>query len=255
MSANDPKQWWRHVKDVVGITKHDNVSILQGLANAVTGGDILDLAEKINKFFNSVSSDLSPLPQKNRFTATDTYTKFNISVLDVEHRFSKVKPNKAPGPDGITSWMLRDLATYLAGPVAALFNSSLRDGYVPLKWKSAYITALPKKNPPQSIESDLRPVSLTSLLAKELERFVATWLKEAIDTKIGYLQFGNQRGVSTTHMLVKMLDSWGKALDEPNTAVRIVLLDFAKAFDRINHHKLLDKLESLGTPTTMLRWL
>ena len=127
--------------------------------------------------------------------------------------------------------MLRDLSAQLAGPVTALFNSSIRDGYVPHKRKSAYITALPKKSPPQAIQTDLRPVSLTSLLAKELERFVAEWLKKIVDPQTGYLQFGNQRGVSTTHMLVKMLDTWGKALDMPNTAVRVVFLDFAKAFD------------------------
>ena len=79
--------------------------------------------------------------------------------------------------------------------------------------------------------------------------------KKIVDPHTGYLQFGNQRGVSTTHMLVKLLDTWGKALDVPNTAVRVVFLDFAKAFDRINHHKLMDKYESFSTPPTLLRWM
>ena len=114
----------------------------------------------------------------NRYATQQPNSMYHISVLDVEKRLAKVKPNKAPGPDGITSWMLRDLSAQLAGPVAALFNSSIRDGYVPQPWKSAYITALPKKSPPQAIQTDLRPVSLTSLLAKELERFVAQWLKK-----------------------------------------------------------------------------
>ena len=65
----------------------------------------------------------------------------------------------------------------------------------------------------------------------------------------------NERGVSTAHMLVNMLDTWGKALDMPNTAVRVVFLDFAKVFDRINHHKSMDKYESLSVPPTILRWL
>ena len=75
--------------------------------------------------------------------------------------------------------MLRDLAPILAAPVTSIFNASLRDGYVPQAWKSAYITPLPKKTPPQKIESDLRPVSLTSLLAKELERIIAPWVKKS----------------------------------------------------------------------------
>ena len=149
---------------------------------------------------------------------------------------------------------LRDLSTHLAGPVAALFNSS-RDGVVPQKWKCAHITALPKQNPPQSIQSDSRPVSLTSLLAKELERIITPWLKESFAYQTDHLQFGNQQEVYTTHVLVKMLHLWHKALNEPNTAVRIVFLDFAKAFDRINHNKLLDRYESLETPPTIIRRL
>ena len=255
LTESDSKQWWRHVKALVGLSKQDNTSALSGLANAVSGGDIETLAGDINHFFHSVSADLPPLPEENRFKVEDIPAKFSVTVQEVESQLARVKPNKAPGPDGIMSWMLRDLSTHLAGPVAALFNSSIRDGFVPQKWKSAHITALPKKTPPQSIQSDLRPVSLTSLLAKELERIITPWLKESFAYQTDHLQFGNQQGVSTTHMLVKMLHLWHKALDESNTAIRIVFLDFAKAFDRINHNKLLDKYESLETPPTILRWL
>ena len=219
LNENDPNNGGDIFKDVVGLSKQNNSSALSGLANAVSGGNIVDLAADINRFFHSVSADLPPLPAENRYSVTDLPAKYHISVQEVEAQLSKVKPNKAPGPDGIMSWMLRDLAAVLAGPVAALFNSSIRDGYVPTKWKSAYITALPKKSPPQSIESDLRPVSLTSLLAKELERVIMPWLKDSVGDQIGDMQFGNQQGVSTTHMLVKMLHSWHKALDNPNTAV------------------------------------
>ena len=43
----------------------------------------------------------------------------------------RIKPGKSPGPGGIQAWMLRDLAPILAPPVTAIFNSSIRDGYVP----------------------------------------------------------------------------------------------------------------------------
>ena len=83
-----------------------------------------------------------------------------------------VKPGKTAGPDGIQAWMLRDLAPILASPVCAIFNSSIRDGFVPSKWKSAIVSPLAKKSPPTSIEKDMRPISLTCILAKELERIM-----------------------------------------------------------------------------------
>ena len=178
-----------------------------------------------------------------------------MSVDQVEKNLMRVKPGKAPGPDGITSWMLRDLAPILAAPITSLFNASIRDGYVPSAWKSSLVFPLLKKSPPKSIESDLRPVSLTSLLAKELERFVVSWIKQVTDDKIGDLQFGNAKGVSTTHMLVKILDAWQKAVDKPNTAVRIVFLDFAKAFDSINHNLLMEKFSSFGVPPILQKWI
>ena len=56
-------------------------------------------------------------------------------------------------------------------------------------------------------------------------------------------------------MLVKMLDTWQKALDTPNTSVRVIFLDFSKAFDHINHNLLLNKFQELDTPPCLLKWL
>ena len=97
-------------------------------------------------------------------------------------------------------------------------------------------------------------MSVPSLLAKELERFTTSWPKEFTDGQIGDLQFGDTKGVSTTHMLIEMLDDWYRALETPTTSIRIIFLDFSKAFDRVNYHKLMKQLELLGTPPFLLKW-
>ena len=56
----------------------------------------------------------------------------------------KIGPMKAAGPDGIPTWVLRDIAGYLAQPVASIFNSSLREGQLPFQWKCADICTHPK---------------------------------------------------------------------------------------------------------------
>ena len=108
--------------------------------------------------------------------------------------------------------MLRDLAPLLAKPIAAIFNSSIRDGHVPSK-KSANLCPLPKKNPPQVIEKDIRPTSLTPIITKELKRFATKWIKDEITEKYS-LQFGNRPKVSTTHLLLDLVHHWAKAFDE-----------------------------------------
>ena len=123
---------------------------------------------------------MPPLTENNKYSNLDAILpdEFVIPVSEVEKSLSKIKPNKAAGPDWIEAWMLRDLALILAPPIIAIYNSSLRKGYISSLWKSANVCPLPKKNPPKQIEKDIRPISLTPILAKELERFVIRWLRK-----------------------------------------------------------------------------
>ena len=77
-----------------------------------------------------------------------------------EAALANVKTNKATGPDKFPSWIVRDFAQQLAGPITSIFNSSLREGVLPKLWKTATVIPLPKKRPPESIENDIRPISL-----------------------------------------------------------------------------------------------
>ena len=63
------------------------------------------------------------------------------------------------------------------------------------------------------------------------------------------------RGTSTIDALVEMTHKWYEATDKRNTYVRIVLLDFSKAFDLINHNILLEKLQAFGISAPILRWM
>ena len=76
-------------------------------------------------------------------------------------------------------------------------------------------------------------------------------VRDAIDSK----QFGGIAGTSTTNALVEMTHRWYEATHILNTYVRVVMLDFSKAFDLINHHILLEKLTNSGLPRHIVRWI
>ena len=210
--------------------------------------------EKLTSLFQSVSGDMPPLTENNKFSNSDAILpeKFVIPVSEVEKSLSKVKPNKAAGPDRIEACMLRDLAPILAPPITAIYNSSLREGYIPPIWKSANVCPLPKKNPPKLIEKDIGPISLTPILAKELERLIIRWLRKETDHHLDLKQYGKRQNVSTTHMLVELIHNWSQAVDHGNH-VRIVYLDYTKAFDKINHHILLRKYQQLDIHPLLLK--
>jgi len=111
------------------------------------------------------------------FTLADDYSSDCVRVVDqVEKRLMNINVYKAPGPDFIPNWILRNFAPFIAQPLTAVFNASLREGTVPEIWKSAIVIPAPKVHPPKLISSDLRPISLLPVLAKVLESFVADWL-------------------------------------------------------------------------------
>ncbi len=89
--------------------------------------------------------------------------------------------------------------------LTAIYNSSLREGiYLPSLWKTSYVTPLPKQHPPRSVETDLRPTSLTPTAAKVFESLVMKRIENSLVSKIDDNQFGAIAGVSTTDALVKI---------------------------------------------------
>ena len=81
------------------------------------------------------------------------------------------------------------------------------------------------------------------------------WILEDIGHLIDPKQFGCLRGSSTTLCLLDMFHSWLSKLDTDRCSLRIVLLDFSKAFDRINLNVLITKLIDMGLRRSLIPWL
>jgi hypothetical protein len=78
---------------------------------------------------------------------------------------------------------------------------------------------------------------------------------KTIANSIDPCQFGSLEGSSTTLALVELVHHWLVALEKPGRAVRILFLDFQKAFDHVDHHILLKKLANSGVPDILTRWV
>ena len=97
----------------------------------------------------------------------DTY------ILPISPRVCKkaMKDNKSPGVDGIPPKLLMETVDQISIPLARVFNLSLKEGVVPFEWKEANIIPLFKKGSRNKSEN-YRPVSLTSVICKLLERLI-----------------------------------------------------------------------------------
>ena len=80
-------------------------------------------------------------------------------------------------------------------------------------------------------------------MCKQLESFVYEWILDIIKEQLDPNQFGAPKGSSTVHTLLSMVNDWYQSTDDSRSGniVRILLIDFAKAFDRINPYILIYK--------------
>ena len=70
-----------------------------------------------------------------------------------------------------------------------------------------------------------------------------------IDNKIDHNQYGNRSGVSTTHYLLKLMDTLHMNADKPGYLSNVVITDFSKAFDLVDHNVLIEKVHQYGGQT------
>ena len=178
-----------------------------------------------------------------------------VFLVGKSYWISIFKTNKSTGPDNIPAWVLKEHADCLAAPLASIFNCSLREGVLPTVWKSANIIPLPKTKPLMSVKTDIRPIPITPIAAKVFESILMKYVDDIVCDAMDSKRFGGIAGTSTTDALVSMTHRWYEATDILNTYVRVVMLDFSKAFDLINHHILLEKLTNSGLPRHMVRWI
>ena len=137
------------------------------------------LVNDMNTFFQSVSAHLTPIDNsvQQELIGSD---QLIISLKEVELKLMSTNIKKATGPDDLPNWILRDLSCTIAPPICAIFNQSLRDCKLPTEWKQANVTPIPKVHPPRSIQSDVRPISLTPTISKYLESFIGSYILETI---------------------------------------------------------------------------
>ncbi len=148
---------------------------------------------------------------------------------------------------------MKIFANSFAVPLTDIFIESFQSKTFPLIWKKYRITEIPKITPCDSVE-DLRPIALTSVLGKLQESFAVKWLYKDTNGKISKSQYGGLPGSSAVLALTKLLHRWHKAMDETQRVIRIVFLDFRKAFDLIDYNKLLENMCNIGVRPALVKW-
>ena len=215
-----------------------------------------DKAELFNSCFSTVfqpsRSNQHPASTTSLSVTDSQLRKIELREHDVASCLRNLDASKASGPDGIPVRLLKDCSSQIAPKLCCLFNLSLNSGRIPSDWKSADVTPIHKRESKESVEN-YRPISLLPIISKALGRCVYQRFYEHVAHLVSERQHGFLRNRSCVTQLLSVLHTIGHDLDR-NTQTDVLYLDFAKAFDSVDHAILLQKLPSYGVTVPPLCW-
>ena len=247
----NPKIWWENINDIVGKKRNTTPMLLDPISELPMNNK--QTADHINSFFSSLTNDF--LEVRGDWLARGELDPLpSITDENVAKRLSDLTVGKAAGPYDPYIKLIKMFAKYFAIPLADIYNESFMSRIFPQIWKFYTVCAIPKITPCSNVE-DLRPISLTSVLSKVQESYVVEWVHEDIKGKVSEAQFGGLPGSSAVLALVRLAHNWYSAMENHGNVVRIIFLDFRKAFDLIDHNKLLQNFEKIGVRPALLAWL
>ena len=185
----------------------------------------------------------------------DMAEDLDTSEANILKLLEDINSSKSPGPDRISPRILKEARNVLASPLSYLFSKSIAMGKLPEDWKLAYISPIHKKGD-RRIALNYRPVSLTSVVCKLLEKVVRLGIVNHMNRHklFSTKQHGFLSGRSTLLQLLLVLEKWTKAL-ERGEDVDVVFLDFQKAFDKVPHQRLIDTIKYNGIRGSTEVWI
>ena len=213
-------------------------------------------ANILNQFYTSVFTHEDPnIPASVVRSDCPDMPDIEITAEQICTIIKCLKKDSAGGPDGINPQVLIETAEEICVPLKFIFQKSLDTGMVPHDWRTANITPVFKKGS-KSEPGNYRPISLTSSICKVMERVLKGGIINHLDKNnlIRPSQHGFMHQKSCTTNLIEFFEKVTKSIDESH-AIDILYFDFAKAFDKVPHQRLLQKLKCLRLNENVVTWI
>ena len=165
------------------------------------------------------------------------------------------QPNEASGPGNLSPSVLKELSCVLGDPLACLFRKSLSSGRIPTDWKHANVTPVFKKKQ-KYLCSSYRPISLTCIASKLMEHVIcSSIMTHAEQHNILYpLQHGFRPCRSSETQLLETVNDVADNM-QLRLQTDVCVLDFSKAFDKVGHKRLVEKLKMYGIDGETNAWI
>lgn len=191
------------------------------------------------------------IPQGNQRCLSD----IDFDRDDIVKAIDELDTYAATSHEDIPARILKECKHPLSIPLTLLWRWSFNTGVIPSYLKDQFITPIYKKGD-KTDAANYRPISLTSHQIKVFERVIRDRLVCYLETHkiISDNQHGFRRGRSCLTQLLKHYDDILKNLNA-GYETDVIYLDYAKAFDKVDHQLLLQKLDLYGIKGKLYNWI
>ena len=168
---------------------------------------------------------------------------------------NEIKSTSSCASYDIPAKVLKECKTTLCTPIRLLWEKSFNTGQIPTFYKSQIIIPIHKKGPKTKPEN-FRPVSLTSHIIKIFERVLRSIIVKYLEENA--LLNPNQHGFRQNHSCVTQLLSYINIIFDNLTndsETDSIYIDFSKAFDKIDHNILINRLKYYKITGKYLEWI
>ena len=214
------------------------------------------MAEMLSDYFYSMftNEDNSSKPYFEPIEHVDPLSNLIIDEEDVLDQITLLSEKKNAGPDDIPPGLLVHLEKWIVKPLQIIFQKSLNEGAVPALWKDAKIQPKFKQGDPQRV-SNYRPLSITSIVCKMLERIVKMKLGQHLEKfhLQSIWQHGHKNKRSAITNIMETVHCWMDYLSH-DIPVDVLYMDFQKAFDSVPHQRLFNKLQQYNITGNLFAW-
>ena len=174
-----------------------------------------------------------------------------FTTQDLQTALSKLKRDKAPGPDSVPNELFSLFDRDLEIELLAFYNKVLVNGIVPDDWKEATVVSIFQGKGADTEVENYRPISLLNTVYKIFAAMLQSRLATLSEAKLRQNQFGFRSGRGTRHPLFILCRSmeWAKMT---NHSLHYLFLDWKQAFDSLDHTAMLAALDRFGIPPNYL---
>jgi exonuclease III len=262
---NSKKQWQMINSLLNRSTKKRDISKLIDNEGNVTNTPVA-MAERFNEYFANIATNLK-LNINTRTTVSSTeFETFlpdpvagsmyvNPVASSEVHEIIKKMKNKATLDTRVNSLQIAGKNQKFTTIVAKIVTSSFVQGIFPQSLKLARVVPI-HKNGSKTEVSNYRPISLLTIFSKIYEKLMHKRIVSFKEMNCTFYekQYGFRAGRSCEHALLQAQHTLLNSMNK-NQISLLLLIDFSKAFDMVDHSILLSKLANYGIRGVALKWL